>query len=49
MGRVIDQARADAEHTCGDGAEQWLAESAEACRRVVRKSIEMRIVATVAD
>ncbi len=47
MAAAADQARRDPTGTCGPGAEAWVASSQEARRRVVRMSIELRLVVAV--
>ena len=49
MSSVLDMAAADPVGVCGARAEEWIAESRAARRRVVRMSLEMRLVATVDD
>lgn len=44
---VIEEASTDPAEVCGARASQWLAASSEARRRVVRMSIEMRLVVSV--
>jgi hypothetical protein len=47
MGVVADEARRDPDSVCGPRAEQWLAASRSARRRVVRMSLEMRAVVSI--
>jgi hypothetical protein len=47
MAAVADEARRDPAGTCGPHAEAWTAASQEARRRVVRMSIELRLVVAV--
>lgn len=44
---VVDQAIGDPAGSCGVRAQEWVARSAAARRRVVRMSLEMRLVASV--
>jgi hypothetical protein len=44
MTSVLDEARADVDGVCGDRSEAWKSRSEAARRRVVRQSIEMRLV-----
>lgn len=45
MSELIEEARRDAESICGRGSESWQARAKRAMDSVVRKSIEMRVVA----
>ena len=47
MVSVADEAHRDPAHVCGEGAEGWLTRSREARRRVVRMSLEMRMVVSI--
>jgi hypothetical protein len=47
MSAVADDALADPDHVCGDGATAWSARSVEARRGVVRMSLEMRMVVSI--
>ena len=47
MVAVADEAHVDTAGTCGDGADTWLARSREARGRVVRMSLEMRMVVSI--
>ena len=47
MGATIDDARRDPSRVCGPGAERWLAASRAARRRVVRMSLELRMVVSL--
>ena len=49
MVAVLDQAAADPAGVCADRAEEWTAASQLARRRVVRMSLEMRMVVSVDD
>lgn len=49
MTAVLDAAAADPEGICGDRRNEWTASSQAARRGVVRMSLEMRMVVTVAD
>ena len=44
---LLDDALADPEAVCGERGDAWSAASAAACRRVVRMSLEMRMVVSV--
>ncbi len=44
---IAEQARLDPAGTCGPGAEDWLDRARRARRRVVRMSLEMRVVVSV--
>ena len=48
MAVVIDEARRDPDHVLGDGSSAWLTRSIEARRRVIRMSVEMRMVVSIA-
>jgi hypothetical protein len=47
MAAVADEARADPARVSDEGADAWLARSREARRRVVRMSLEMRMVVSI--
>jgi hypothetical protein len=47
MAAVLDEARADPSGTCGEGAAAWLVRSRDERRRVVRMSLEMRMVVSI--
>jgi len=47
MAAVADEASDDPAPTCGDGAADWLDRSRRARRRVVRMSLEMRVVVSI--
>ncbi|WCO68056.1 hypothetical protein PO878_04875 [Iamia majanohamensis] len=47
MAAVADEAGRDPAHVCGDGAEAWLDRSRRARQRVVRMSLEMRVVVSL--
>jgi hypothetical protein len=44
---LAGEAHADPARTCGEGAEAWLTRSRDARRRVVRMSLEMRMVVSI--
>jgi hypothetical protein len=44
---VADEARHDPDSVCGPRAEAWLAASQAARRRVIRMSLEMRVVVSI--
>lgn len=48
MSALIDRAVAEPDVVCGADAQEWVAASQEARRRVVRMSLEMRMVVTLA-
>jgi hypothetical protein len=47
MAAVAGEAHADPARTCGEGAEAWLTRSRDERRRVVRMSLEMRMVVSI--
>jgi hypothetical protein len=47
MAAAAVEAHADPAHTCGEGAEAWLTRSRAERRRVVRMSLEMRMVVSI--
>jgi hypothetical protein len=47
MAAVADEAHADPSRTCGEGAETWSARSRHERRRVVRMSLELRMVVSI--
>jgi hypothetical protein len=47
MAAVADEAHADPSRTCGEGAEAWSARSRHERRRVVRMSLELRMVVSI--
>lgn len=49
MVTVLDDAAADPVGVCGERSQEWMAASRAARRRVVRMSLEMRIVVSVED
>jgi hypothetical protein len=49
MAAVADAAHRDPVGVCGAGSQAWLAGSRAARRRVVRMSLEMRMVVSIDD
>jgi hypothetical protein len=47
MAAVADEARRDPAAVCGASAEEWLAASRAARRRVIRMSLELRMVVSL--
>jgi hypothetical protein len=47
MAAVADEAHADPTRTCGEGAAAWLTRSRDARQRVVRMSLELRMVVSI--
>lgn len=47
LSAVVDEARADPVRTCGDGAAAWLTRSRRERQRLVRRSLEMRLVVSI--